>query len=40
MLVILLQSSDFASKAIDVAAKELIAVATNGEGVLFYIPFF
>lgn len=32
MLITILQSSDFVSKAVDIAVKELNAVATNGEG--------
>lgn len=34
----ILQDSDFAAKAIDIAARELIAVATNGEGKLITVP--
>lgn len=37
---ILNQGSDFVSKAIDVAVKELIAVATPGEGFLQTLTLF
>ena len=37
LIIIILQSSGFVSKAIDIAASELIAVATSGEGILFGI---
>lgn len=36
-IIIILQSSGFVSKAIDIAASELIAVATSGEGIFFGI---
>lgn len=30
------QGSDFVSKAIDIAANEILAVATTGQGMLLY----
>lgn len=35
-VLFLVQSPDFVSKAIDIAVKELIAVATPGEGLPLY----